>query len=146
MSNNFYQKARQTVTGTTPSGRTQKRIVEFSGELIDLNSVFSIENHTYQDPSGEIVSIQMTEGRFLACGCKLESPGQLRICPSCAKKTLFRGRWKTVRLICNDKHKMCLWCSRTRARRMEGGGFFRKLGRLVVKVILWPLGFDVSWQ
>lgn len=144
MSNSFYQNARQALTGSTPSGRTQKRIVEFSGELIDLNSVFSIEDRTYQDPSGEIVSVQVTAGRFLACGCKLESPGQMRICPSCARKTLFRGRWKTARLICNDKHKSCLWCTRKMAKKMGGGGFFRKLTRLVVKVVLWPLGFDVS--
>jgi len=144
MSNSFYQNARQTVTGNTSSGRTQKRIVELSEEPIDLNSVLSSENRTYQDPSGEIVSIQMAEGKFLACGCKLESPGQIRICPSCAKKSLFRGRWKTARLICGSQHKLCLWCRRKMMKNMDGGGFFRKLARLVVKVILWPLGFDVS--
>ena len=135
-----FQNLQQMLAGAQ-GGRKNKKRVHLYGKPVVPDSDFSIEQHTYVDPqSGEIVTEELSSAVILACGCCVNSPKDIHVCPGCS--TLSRGgKWRRPQLICR-KHPLCIRCRQKRLRDLQGGGPLRRLLRGIFKIILWPF-FDV---
>lgn len=124
------------------TGRAQQKTARLSAKPVAFDSDFSIQQQTYVDPAtGQMVTSEYSEHFLLACGCRTNSPLDVKgACPGCCKVSKD-GQWLNVNLICR-KHTLCTRCRQARLKELQGGGLIRRCVRRLFTLLLWPF-FDV---
>lgn len=137
-SQSSYQQLRHSLPA--PAGRTSRKQSTISSQPVGFESIFAVEERSFQDPAtGAFITIREGTSYVLACGCVVSAPYEIMACPYCGRQPR-KGQWKGLRLVCRT-HGICARCARAQEIAANGGGPIRKLLRLLLTVLLWPL-FD----